>query len=90
MTANWQWAVLVAAAFDAGRPVAPLTRVDGGISHAVFQLQTTTGRYAAKRLNVVAERCQARAATECLARLRGAAKSLHRIPEWTGWLTALQ
>jgi hypothetical protein len=193
MTANWQWAELVAAAFDAGRPIAPLTRVDGGISHAVFQLQTTTGRYAAKRLNVVAERWwwdayhaaarieqaaaadgvrlperlpprvvvldldgvrhhwqlhrwraglpfertiaayrraggrpipadpalfhgiveaqmhtaewllwralghrgddpagQARAATECLARLRGAAKSLHRIPEWTGWLTALQ
>jgi hypothetical protein len=53
---GWQWAELVAAAFDAGRPLAPLTRVDGGVSHAVFQLQTTAGRYAAKRLNVVAER----------------------------------
>jgi Ser/Thr protein kinase RdoA (MazF antagonist) len=38
-----------------GRPVAPLARVDGGISHALFQLRTTTGRYAAKRLNVVDE-----------------------------------
>ena len=45
----------VAAAFDAGRPTAALARVDAGISHAVFQLRTTTGRYAAKRLNVVAE-----------------------------------
>jgi Ser/Thr protein kinase RdoA (MazF antagonist) len=56
MTPDWQWAGLVAAAFDVGRPTAPLARVDGGISHAVFRLQTTTGRYAAKRLNVVAER----------------------------------
>jgi hypothetical protein len=56
LTQNWRWAELVAAAFDAGRPTAPLTRVDGGISHAVFRLETTTGRYAAKRLNVVAER----------------------------------
>ena len=52
---GWRWAELVAAAFGAGRPTAALARVDAGISHAVFQLRTTTGRYAAKRLNVVAE-----------------------------------
>jgi Ser/Thr protein kinase RdoA (MazF antagonist) len=55
MTARWHWAELVAAGFDVGQPTAPLARVDGGISHAVFLLQTTSGRYAAKRLNVVAE-----------------------------------
>jgi hypothetical protein len=33
---------------------------------------------------------RAQAATECLARLRGAAKSLRRIPEWAGWLTEFQ
>jgi hypothetical protein len=40
---------------DAGRPAAPLARVNGDISHALFQLQTITGRYAAKRLTVIAE-----------------------------------
>jgi Ser/Thr protein kinase RdoA (MazF antagonist) len=48
-----QWAELVAAAFGAGRPTAPLARVAGGISHPLFSLRTTTGRYAAKRLRVV-------------------------------------
>jgi hypothetical protein len=33
---------------------------------------------------------RAQAATECLARLRGAAKSLHHIPEWAGWLAEFQ
>jgi hypothetical protein len=55
MSVGWRWTELVAAAFDAGRPIAPLARVEGGVSHALFQLQTTSGRYAAKRLNVVAE-----------------------------------
>ncbi|MCU7726263.1 aminoglycoside phosphotransferase family protein [Actinoplanes sp. KI2] len=55
MSPDRRWSELVAAAFDAGRPVAPMTRVDGGVSHAVFQLRTTAGRYAAKRLNVVEE-----------------------------------
>jgi hypothetical protein len=54
MTSSWQWAELVAAGFDVGRPAAPLARVNGGISHALFPLQTITGRYAAKRLNVAA------------------------------------
>jgi hypothetical protein len=55
MTSSWQWAERVAAGFDVGRPTAPLARVNGGISHALFQLQTITGRYAAKRLTVIAE-----------------------------------
>lgn len=56
MTSSWRWAELVAAGFDVGRPTAPLTRVNGGISHALFQLRTITGRYAAKRLTVMPER----------------------------------
>ncbi|WP_433043581.1 hypothetical protein [Dactylosporangium sp. CS-033363] len=52
---DWLWAELVAAAFDVGAPTAPLTRVEGGVSHAVCRLSTDTGQYAAKRLNVVAE-----------------------------------
>ncbi|GAA2594700.1 hypothetical protein GCM10010435_87170 [Winogradskya consettensis] len=45
----------IAAAFAVGRATAPLARVDGGISHALFRLRTTTGSYAAKRLTVVAD-----------------------------------
>ncbi|MEU4235847.1 aminoglycoside phosphotransferase family protein [Actinoplanes sp. NPDC026619] len=48
-------AELIAEAFGVGPPTAPLTRVDGGLSHALFRLETTTGRYAAKRLNLVDE-----------------------------------
>jgi Phosphotransferase enzyme family len=55
MTVDEPWAELVATAFDAGRATGPLARVDGGISHALFRLPTTSGIYAAKRLNVVAE-----------------------------------
>ncbi len=33
---------------------------------------------------------QAHAGTACLARLRGVAKSLHRIPDWTAWLIEVQ
>jgi Ser/Thr protein kinase RdoA (MazF antagonist) len=55
MTSSWQWAELVAAGFDVDQPTAPLTRVNGGVSHAMFQLHTITGRYAVKRLNVVTE-----------------------------------
>jgi aminoglycoside phosphotransferase (APT) family kinase protein len=49
------WAEAVAAAFSVGRPAEPLRRVTGGISHALFHLRTTSGEYAAKRLNVVDE-----------------------------------
>ncbi len=52
---GWAWAALVADAFDAGRPVAPLVRVPGGVAHALFRLRTTGGTYAAKRLRTVDE-----------------------------------
>ncbi|BEL02819.1 hypothetical protein Q0Z83_010100 [Actinoplanes sichuanensis] len=46
----------VTRAFGTGQPTDAPVRVDGGVSHAVFRLTTTTGRYAAKRLNTVDER----------------------------------
>jgi Ser/Thr protein kinase RdoA (MazF antagonist) len=47
--------VSVTRAFGTGQPTDAPVRVDGGVSHAVFRLTTTTGRYAAKRLTTVAE-----------------------------------
>jgi hypothetical protein len=55
MDDGWEWAALLADAFDTGRPSAPLTRVDGGIAHALFQLRTYDAVYAAKRLRTVDE-----------------------------------
>ncbi|GAA2691293.1 phosphotransferase [Actinoplanes palleronii] len=46
----------LATAFAAGSATGPLTPVAGGISHELFELRTTTGRYAAKRLHEVPER----------------------------------
>lgn len=58
--------------------------VDGQLRTAVWLLWRALGH----RGDDPATRAQA--ATECLARLRGAAKSLRRIPEWAGWLIGFQ
>lgn len=55
MDHGWQWAELVAAAFGLGAPTAPLVPVTGGVSHQLFRLDATGGRFAVKRLRTVSE-----------------------------------
>ncbi|MEV0562151.1 aminoglycoside phosphotransferase family protein [Dactylosporangium sp. NPDC050588] len=68
-----------------GRPIPP----DPALFHGIVEAQLRTAewllwRALGHRGDGPADRD--RSATECLARLRGTAKSLRRIPEWVSWL----
>ena len=68
-----------------GRPIP----ADPALFHGIVEAQLRTAewllwRALGHRGDDPAGREQA--ATQCLARLRGVAKSLRRIPEWAGWL----